>query len=182
LRPEQVAWLLERSATDASPLTGCSMCPTGRDLYTGWGTLDVLAASTMLTDGTKLPVPDRLEPNDDAGPWAHALPPLPRAIDATLDYWDDNIDVYRVRLSAHTKLFARLTGRGALKLALWAPGTQHIEGLDVHTEARLVQGRRAGTQVRLAYGAAKTGIYYLEVKLVSKAQDPVSYQLALARG
>jgi hypothetical protein len=36
--------------------------------------------------------------------------------------------------------------------------------------------------VRLAYRATKTGIYYLEVKLVSKAQDPVSYRLALARG
>ena len=118
------------------------MCPTGRDLYTGWGTLDVLAALTMLTDGTKLPVPDRLEPNDDAGPWAHALPPLPRTIDASLDYWDDNIDVYRVHLNAHAKLFARLTGQGPLKLALWAPGTQHVEGLDVHAEARVTQGRR----------------------------------------
>jgi hypothetical protein len=158
------------------------MCPTGRDLFTGWGMLDVLAASTMLTDGTKLPVPDRLEPNDDAGPWAHALPPLPRAIDASLDYWDDNIDVYRVRLNAHAKLFARLSGKGAVKLALWAPGTQHVEGLDVHAESRLVQGRKAGAQVRLAYRSPKTGIYYLEVKLVSKAQDPVDYRLALARG
>jgi hypothetical protein len=182
LRPEQVSWLLERSASDASALTGCSMCPTGRDLYTGWGTLDVLAALTMLTDGTQLPPPDRLEPNDDAGPWAHALPPLPRTIDASLDYWDDNIDVYRVHLNAHTKLFARLTGKGSLKLALWAPGTQHVEGLNVHAEARVTQGRKTGAQVRLAYRAPKPGIYYLEVKLVSKAQDPVSYRLALARG
>ena len=182
LRPEQVSWLLERSASDASALTGCAMCPTGRDLYTGWGTLDVLAALTMLTDGTRLPAPDRLEPNDDAGPWAHALPPLPRTIDASLDYWDDNIDVYRVHLNAHAKLFARLTGKGALKLALWAPGTQHVDGLDVHAEARVAQGRKTGAQVRLAYRAPKPGIYYLEVKLVSKAQDPVSYRLALARG
>ena len=57
LRPEQVSWLLERSASDASALTGCSMCPTGRDLYTGWGSLDVLAALTMLTDGTSCPLP-----------------------------------------------------------------------------------------------------------------------------
>jgi hypothetical protein len=182
LTPEQVAWLLERSATDASPVTGCSVCPTGRDLYTGWGMLDVLAASTLLTNGTKLPAPDRLEPHDDAGPWAHALPPLPRTIEASLDYWDDNIDVYRVHLNARTRLFARLNGKGGLRLALWAPGTKHIEGLDVTAEARLAQGRKAGTQVRLAYRARKSGIYYLEVKLVSKTQDPVAYRLAVARG
>jgi hypothetical protein len=181
LRPEQVAWLLERSATDASSLTGCSICPTGRDLYTGWGMLDVLAASTMLGDGTPLPAPDRLEPNDDAGPWAHPLPPLPHAVDASLDYWDDNIDVYRVRLTARQRLFARLTGQGAVRLALWAPGTQHVEGLDVRLEGRVSQGRRAGAQVRLAYHARRSGIYYLEVKLVSKTQDPVAYRLAVAR-
>ena len=50
LRPEQVAWLLERSADDANPSTGCAKCPVGRDLYTGWGTLDVLNALTMLGD------------------------------------------------------------------------------------------------------------------------------------
>ncbi len=181
LRPEQVAWLLERSATDASPLTGCAVCPTGRDLFTGWGMLDVLAASTMLTDGTQLPAPDRLEPNDDAGPWAHALPPLPRVIDATLDFWDDNIDVYRVHLNARSKLFARLTGPGTVKLALWAPGTTHVEGLDVDTKARLAQGRKVGAQVRLAYRASQAGIYYLEVKLVSKRQDPVQLPAGRSR-
>ena len=48
--------------------TGCAQCPVGRDRFTGWGSLDVLAALTMLTDGTPLPPPDRYEPNDDAGP------------------------------------------------------------------------------------------------------------------
>ena len=37
LTPEQVAWLLERSADDASALTGCAQCPAGRDQFTGWG-------------------------------------------------------------------------------------------------------------------------------------------------
>jgi hypothetical protein len=181
LRPEQVAWLLERSAADASAVTGCSICPTGRDLYTGWGMLDVLAASTMLVDGTDLPAPDRLEPNDDAGPWSHALPPLPRAIEASLDYWDDNIDVYRVHLKARSKLFARLSGKGTVKLALWAPGTTHVDGLNVDTSARVALGRRVGAQVRLAFRAPASGIYYLELKLVSKTHDPVAYHLAVAR-
>ena len=98
LTPDQVAWLLERSADDASAATGCSAVPGGPRRVHRLGPLDVLAALTMLGDGTQLPPPDRYEPNDDAGPSAHALPPLPRTIKATLDYWDDQIDVYRVHL------------------------------------------------------------------------------------
>src|SRR6185369_14023574 len=37
LTPEQIAWLLERSADDSSLLTGCAECPAGRDRLTGWG-------------------------------------------------------------------------------------------------------------------------------------------------
>jgi hypothetical protein len=182
LRPEQVAWLLERSADDATPATGCSMCVAGRDRFTGWGTLDVNAA---LVDLATLPLPpaDRYEPNDDAGPWAHALPPLPRTIDATLDYWDDNIDVYRVHLDKGQRVFARVTPtlHGAVRMALWAPETMHVDGLDAQ-EPRLAQSRLVGGQARLGHRAEKTGIYYLELKLVQKSVDPVSYRLAVARG
>jgi hypothetical protein len=182
LSAEQVTWLLERSADDATAATGCPQCPAGRDMFTGWGTLDVLRALTMLSDGTQLPAPDRYEPNDEAGPWSHALPPLPRTIEASVDYWDDNIDVYRVHLNAHTRLFARLTSPGGVgvRLALWRPGTTRLDGLSV-TPGRVALSRRAGVQSRLAYRAAKGGTYYLEVKLVSKAKNPVAYRLALAR-
>jgi hypothetical protein len=184
LRPEQVAWLLERSADDSNPSTGCLKCPVGRDLYTGWGTLDVLRALTMLSE-SPLPPPDHYEPNDDAGPWSHALPPLPRTIDASLDYWDDNTDVYRVHLKKGTQLFARLTPGAAatVRLALWAPGTEHVEPIPGRKApvTRVAQGRRVGAQVRISYRAAATGIYYLEAKLVAPVRDPVQYQLALGR-
>ena len=72
LRPDQVTWLLERSAADESAANGCTLCPPGRDALTGWGRLDVQAALTDLTTGTPLPPPDRYEPNDDAGSFAHA--------------------------------------------------------------------------------------------------------------
>ena len=185
LRPEQVAWLLERSADDANPATGCTKCPVGRDLYTGWGTLDVLNALTML-GSSPLPPPDHYEPNDDAGPWSHALPPLPRTVDASLDYWDDNTDVYRVHLKKGMRLFARLTPGSAatVRLALWAPGTQHVE-LTPGTktaDTRVTQGRRVAAQVRLSYRAAATGVYYLEAKLVAPVREPVQYKLGLSRG
>ena len=176
LRPEQVAWLLERSAADQDVSTGCAHCPRGRDLYTGWGALDVDAALTLLETAT-LPPADALEPNDDAGPWAHSLPPLPRIVTATLDYWDDNLDVYRIRLRKGQRLFAR-TSPSSLRLALWAPRTKRIESLDAG--ARLAQGRSVGAQQRLAYRARTTGTYYLAVKLVAPTHDPVAYRLALA--
>jgi Subtilase family len=183
LTPEQVTWLLERSADDANAATGCTECPNGRDAFTGWGRLDVLSALTMLDDGTGLPPPDHYEPNDDAGPWSHALPPLPRTIDASLDYWDDNVDVYRVRLGVGARLFAHVDQKtnANVRLALWAPGTKTVEGLRVDTSARLAVGRRVGLQSRLAYTARVGGVYYLEVKLVSKSRDPLQYRLALSR-
>jgi subtilisin family serine protease len=183
LRPDQVAWLLERSADDATPATGCASCAPGRARFTGWGTLDVNAALVELTT-TALPPADHYEPNDDAGPWAHALPPLPRTIEATLDYWDDNIDVYRVHLDKGRRLFARVTPAtgNAVRMELWAPGTERVEGLDAQ-EPRLARSKLAGRQARLAYRARKTGTYYLELKLVQKNTGlPVAYKLALARG
>jgi hypothetical protein len=138
----------------------------------------------MLTE-TPLPAPDHYEPNDDAGPWAHALPPLPRTIGASLDYWDDNTDVYRVHLQKGAKLFARLTpGSPAnVHLALWAPGTQHVEPSpgQAFVDSRVARSRTVAGQVRLSYRAGASGVYYLEAKLVAPVRDPVQYSLALSR-
>jgi subtilisin family serine protease len=182
LTPDQVSWLLERTADDAAPLSGCAACPDGRDALSGWGTLDVASALARLTSGVPLPRPDRYEPNDDAGPWAHALPPLPRTIDASLDFWDDNLDVYRVRLRKGERVFARLTPgtKSSVVLSLWAPGTQRLEALDAQ-EARLSVSRRVGNQSRLAYRARATGVYYLSAKLVTPTRNPVQYRLGVSR-
>ncbi len=183
LRPAQVAWLLERSADDATPATGCGQCLVGRDAFTGWGTLDVARALAIVMGGAPIPPPDHYEPNDDAGPWAHSLPPLPRTITASLDYWDDNIDVYRVRLRKGARVFARVTTPGAaVRMALWRPGTRHVDGLSVDPDARIAQSHRAGAQSRLSFRAPRSGVYYLELKLSTQTRDPVQYSLALARG
>jgi subtilisin family serine protease len=182
LAPQQVAWLLERTAADADPQTGCAQCPAGRDKFTGWGRLDVLAALTALTSGKALPPVDHYEPNDNAGPWSHALPPLPRTVTATLDYWDDDVDVYRIHLSARQRLFARLTpAAGRVTLTLWQPGTQRIDGLHVRIQDRVATSRRVGAQSRLAYTAESAGVYYLEAKLAAPVRPIVQYRLALAK-
>jgi hypothetical protein len=183
LTPDQVSWLLERSADDASPLSGCAACPAGRDALSGWGTLDVASALFRLTSGQPLPRPDRYEPNDDAGPWAYPLPSLPRTLDASLDYWDDNLDVYRVHLVKGQRIYARLTPGSSARivLALWAPGTDRLETLDGQ-QGRLTVSHRVGFQSRLSYRVRATGLYYLSAKLVSPSRNPAQYRLALAKG
>jgi hypothetical protein len=181
LRPEQVAWLLERTADDATAASGCDKCLPGRDMYAGWGRLNVLNALLQLTDGPPLPRADSFEPNDDAGVWARPFGP-PRTISATLDYWDDQIDVYSITLTRGRRVFARLTppARTAMKLVLWKPKTQRVEGLRVPLANRAAQSARIGGQERLAYTATVPGTYYLEVKLVAPTQDPVTYRLGVA--
>jgi subtilisin family serine protease len=180
LRPEQVAWLLERSADDDNPSTGCAKCPVGRDKFTGWGTLDVENALNRLAQ--PLPPVDHYEPNDNAGPWSHALPPLPHTIEATLDYWDDNLDVYRVYLQKGRKLFAHVTpeSAGTVRMSVWAPGTTRVDTLDAR-RSLLVQSRPVGAQARIAYRAKTTGTYYLELTLARPTYDPLLYRLAVAR-
>ena len=182
LRPEQVAWLLERTADDANAATGCSMCPVGRDRFTGWGTLDVESALDRLTKGSLPPV-DHYEPNDNAGPWAHALPPLPRTIEATLDYWDDDLDVYR-DLSPEGAAAVR-TGhaQGHRRRCDERVGARHAAGRRSRRQAparRAVAVRRGAGARRVS--ATQTGRYYLELKIAHPTRDPLVYRLAVARG
>ena len=108
LRAEQVATLLERSAEDVNASTGCRRCPLQRDALSGWGRLDVARALGALAG----PVPprDRFEPND-ADAHAPRLAPRRRVV-ATLDYWDDRLDVYRVRVPADSRLVTSLRASG----------------------------------------------------------------------
>jgi hypothetical protein len=178
-----VAWLLERTADDENASNGCSECPVGRDAFTGWGRLDVAAALTRATDGTPLPQPDAYEPNDNAGTWAHALPPLPHTISATLDYWDDDVDVYRVALHAGQRLFARLTqeSAGRVGLVLWRPGTVDVSGEHAKPADRIATGTRVAGQLRLGFRAKVAGTYYIEARLNAGTQLPLAYRLAVAR-
>jgi hypothetical protein len=181
LTPDQVIWLLERSARDVNTATGCRKCSAGRDSLAGWGRLDVQSALNMLRNGTKLPKPDFGEPNDDAGTTAHPFGP-PRTISASLDFWDDPVDVYSLPLQKGRELFARLSAstRSAVSLVLWKPGTQRVEGPNAHDSDKVAMAVAVGGQKRLAYAVAETGTYYLEVKFVPPARARITYTLAVA--
>jgi hypothetical protein len=115
-----------------------------------------------------LPAPDRYESNDDAGTSAWTFYGRSRQISATLDFWDDQIDVYRVKLRAGQWISVGLRGPAATdtNLVLWKPGTQQVEGLSLKLQAqRATQSAGQGPNKHLGYRAPAAGSYYLEVKL-----------------
>jgi subtilisin family serine protease len=181
LRPDQLMWLLERTATDVDAATGCAKCQVGRDALSGWGRLNVLAALQYLDQGSPLPTADTFEPNDDAGAWARRFGP-PRVISATIDYWDDQIDVYSLKLARNRRVFVRLSppGHTPMKVVLWKPGTRRVEGLQAPVSQRAAQSARVGLQERLSYTAPSAGTYFVEVKVVVPTRVPAAYRLALS--
>ena len=193
LDASQVAAVLTRSATDATTASGCDVCDDGRDAASGWGRLDVAAALSTARAG-RLVSPDGFEPNDDAGGAAWTLwGRRGRSISATLDYWDDQSDVYRVRLRQGERLRATLRGPRGATLVLWRPGTERVDALTLFAHRfRAAQSVRRGAAARLTYRARKRygGWYFLQVKLTEPGagryslgftKRPVPAQRATAR-
>ena len=177
--PNQVSWLLERSATDVSAGTGCAKCLLQRDPYSGWGELDVTAALEALAG--PIPPRDRYEGNDDAGDRAFTLYGRSIDIKATLDFWDDQIDVYRVRLKKGQTIAVSLRGPVGTdtNAALWAPGTQKVEGLSLEVQSRrLTQSAHAGPNEHFLHRAPAGGWYYVEVKLTTDGSGPYTLHIS----
>jgi len=184
LSPDQVMSILEHSADDVSAATGCVRCPLGRDWYSGWGRLDVAAALKALSGPP--PPRDRYEGNDEAGNQAFRLYGTRIDVKATLDYWDDNIDVYRVRLRKGQTMSVWLRGPAGMdtNLILWRPGTQVVEAPSIGQQAalqtwRLTQSAHVGPNEHLVYRARSTGWYYVEVKLTTQGSG--QYRLHISK-
>jgi hypothetical protein len=166
LAANQVTTILERTADDVNATNGCKRCPLLRDALSGWGRLDVAKALGALA-GT-LPPPDRMETNDDVGPATPQLFGSRGTVTATGDFWDDPIDVYRVRLRAGETLTASLAGPGrtSVELMLWKPRTPSVVGV-TFAHFRVAQSvvRTSARQV-VRYHAPKrgAGTYSLEVR------------------
>ena len=178
LANSQVSSILEHSADDVNAATGCPKCALLRDPYSGWGRLDVAKAIAALSG--PLPAPDHYEGNDDAGTDAYTVWGKQRTLSATLDYYDDPVDVYRVAIGPGEKLVAKATGSWAgaqISLTLWRPGTKRVE-----TNSRTLQAARSltsGAVQRVAYTAKGRGWYYVEVKDVAPGFG--SYTLTLTK-
>ena len=175
LRPDQVAILLERNARDVNPSTGCRGCPGARDRFTGWGRLDVASAVIGAMQGPP-PRADRFETNDGAGSEAFTLfARKGTRITATIDYWDDRIDVYRLQLRRGQRLTASLRGPAGANtnLALWRPGTRNVDRSAAAEGFRVAQSVGPGSRERIAeYRAATSGWHYLEVRISTPVWGP----------
>jgi subtilisin family serine protease len=178
LRPEQVTALLEQTADDANASNGCRACPLLRDTLTGWGRLNIAKAIAALSG--PLPSIDRYESNDDAGVHAHTVFGTGGNLDATLDYYDDQVDVYRLRLMKNQHFSAKLTGPIGTNadLVLWKPGTQRVDDLRSQ-RLRAAQSTHRGASEQIAFRAPKTGWYFLEAKMTAPGGG--AYTLAFAK-
>ena len=179
LKNSQVETILERSADDVNAANGCRQCPLGRDKFTGWGRLDIAKAVEFVLAGGPLPAPDFAETNDNAGTAAYTLWGLQRKVKATIDYYDDPVDVYRVKITAGEQLKARLTGNWAganLSLVLWRPGTVQVTNTR-SAQARAAQTALPGAVQHFTYRATTGGWYYVEVKAASPGSGPYTLRL-----
>jgi subtilisin family serine protease len=157
LTSSQVTRILERHTDDVNAASGCDQCPAGRDKYSGWGSLDVTKAVNFLSSGNPLPPSDRFEPNDKPFQ-AHKLWGRRDAVNATLDYWDDRVDVYRVRLQRGERLQVHA-------LARWSNAAVRLTLLRHAAKVKVARTGPGSTQ-RLAYRAPYSGWYDLKLRVV----------------
>ena len=174
IRPDlgasQVGAILTSSAADATR--------PGRDAKSGNGVLDFTAAIAALSE--PLPPADSFETNDGPGPSAFRLFFAPQATQrklvATLDRFDDPVDVYSIFLRRGQQLAVTFRGftESSVDLALWQPSTRKFD------RTGPLRARRAlASRGRLVYRAPKRGRYFLEVRLKKGAAG--TYRLAVAR-
>jgi subtilisin family serine protease len=179
LGAEQVATLLTRSAEDATPLTGCKRCEYDHDRYTGWGRLDIAGAIDALRSGP-LATADAYEPNDNAGRRARTLGLGRTHVLASLDFWDDQLDVYRIRLRRGEGLRASMRGSAGtdMNLVLYKPGLRRLGG---GANRRLLAARSAGPGAveSVTYRARAGGWYFVQVGL--RHEGSGAYSLRLER-
>jgi stage II sporulation protein D len=183
LTADQVAAVVEHSATDMNATTGCRACPVGHDRLSGSGRADITEAATLVAAGG-YPRPDVREPNDDAGVLASKLWKGSAAtINGTLDYYDDPVDVYEIKLLKGQRLSLDLTGvQGTTSaLGLWRPGTATVVDLSPAAQKmRVAQSAHDGSSEKISGYRAKTaGWYYVEVEMTSKTSG--TYSLSYKR-
>ena len=166
IQADQVAALLTRSAVDAVDDTRVSAMLVGPRCADGLGRARTWRVRSDALDRT-LPAADRFEANDEAATAAQLWGRRGQRIRATIDYWDDQVDVYRIKVRRGQRLVARLRGPGGTdaNLFLWKPGTRRVSGSKVDRRLLAAQSKSPGSVERIRVRARESGWYFLEVKI-----------------
>jgi hypothetical protein len=104
-----------------------------------------------------------------------------RRLQAEVDFWDDQDDVYAIRLERNQPVYVGLTGAVDsvdLSLALWLPQTRSIENV-ADSRFRVRTSARTGSRQYLSYRAPLTGTYYVQVRMSSPGIT--RYRLAIVK-
>lgn len=179
LTSSQVLQLLRDSATDLGP--------AGRDAASGAGLLDLAQALTLAAAPT-LPPADAFETNDDgtrtngdAGRSARTLYGARPRVRATVDFFDDPSDVYRVYVRAGRPLRLSLAAAGGKPtLVLWRPGTKHVTSVTaLAVRSGSVLAFRTGSALELTYRTGTSSWFYVEVK--APKRNGAAYDLKIVK-
>jgi len=164
LQADQVSKILTRTATDANPDTGCIRCLANRDSLTGWGQLDIASAVEALDNPT--PAADHYEVNDQVADAASLWGRRGQRIRATVDYWDDRQDIYKIWARSGQTLVSKLRGPGGTdtNLFLWKPGTTTVRAAVADQRFLAGQSKAPGSNEKIRVRIRQTGWSYLVVR------------------
>jgi hypothetical protein len=118
-----------------------------------------------------LPPSDRLEPNDSQRQ-ARKLWGRRPAFDATLDFWDDRVDVYRVYLTRGQRIHVRAAAR-------WSNAKVGLTLSRHESKGTVAHAAHPGKTQRLSYRAPHAGWY--DVKLRIERHGGGRYALDLTK-
>ena len=133
-------------------------------------------------ESRSLPERDFYETNDDLGSRAYFAHGANRRIQATVDYWDDQDDVYAISLGRNQPVYVGLTGADTtvdLSLAFWLPKATSVERVADY-RFRIRTSARAGSRQYLSYRPVKGGTFYVQVRISSPGAT--RYRLVIVKG
>jgi len=104
---------------------------------------------------------------------------------ATIDYWDDPVDVYGLHLRRGQRLSVSVSSAEGVSsnLLLWKPGTIRVgDQSPENLRRRVAQSAHSGPVQNIrGYEAPVEGWYFVEVKADSKSSGPYSLRYRKSR-
>ena len=99
-----------------------------------------------------------------------------------MDFWDDQDDVYAIRLERNQPVYVGLTGSDTtvdVSLAFWLPKARSVERVS-DFRYRIRTSARTGSRQYLSYKPSLTGTYYIQVRMSSPGAT--RYRLTVVKG